>query len=875
MPLTVGDRFAGHFEVTGVLGAGGMGEVYRARDNRLNRDVALKLLPAAFAADADRLARFQREAELLASLNHPNIAQIYGIEEDDGVRALVLELVEGPTLEARIARGRLSPDEVLAIATQLADGLEAAHEAGVVHRDLKPANVKVQHDGTVKVLDFGLAKALEAAAPGEPHDPSTWSSAATGAGVIVGTAAYMSPEQARGRAVDRRTDIWAFGAVLFEMLTGRRAFEGDEVAGIFAEVLKAEPKWESLPGELAPAVSAVLRRCLEKEPFQRMRDIADVRMGLQGAFENAERRAAVASAGRASGWTRRVLELAGAAAVAGLCVWLLQPDTPRRPVRFAIQGGPGLGPFVEVAPDGGQLAYLEAGEGGSRVLVHALASGEARQVSATARAGTPLFWSPDSRFVAFADGRTLRRVDVATGAAEAVGDTPVFNGGTWNRDDVILFGGRDGIMQVAAAGGTPSALTAVDDTRGEFTHAAPWFLPDGRHFLYLRASLDSSTGGIYVGAVGLEPAAQESTRLLATERPAAYARSRDSTTGRLFFMQGSRLLAQPFDDTRLELAGEPTVVAEDVGSHDVRWRSFSVSGNGIIAWVDGGSAYAVSWLEGDGRELEAGRIDGLDDARHPRLSPDGGRLALVVAGDIWVFDLHGDRPAIRLTFDESSDAIGSPLWTPDGAAIVYEGDGSLYRVSADGGGPPEPIAAEGHLHAHDWSPDGDLIAVSISGESGDLVELSPPLAEAEPRPLVATAANEGTTAALSPDGLWLAYTSDATGRREIWVRPYPGPGAPARVSHDGGAEPRWARDGATLYYLRGRAMMGAKVETSNGFEFEAPVRLFGGDFRTFERPPSYDVAADGRFVTTRSESPPSISVLLNWPETFSSRSDGP
>ena len=873
MPLTVGDRFAGHFEVTGVLGAGGMGEVYRASDTRLNRDVALKLLPDAFAADADRLTRFQREAEVLASLNHPNVAQIYGIEEDGGVRALVLELVDGPTLEARIARGPVPPDEVLAIATQLADGLEAAHEAGVVHRDLKPANIKVQPDGTVKVLDFGLAKALEAATPGDRHGPSTWSSAGTGVGVVVGTAAYMSPEQARGRAVDRRTDVWAFGAVLFEMLTGRRAFEGEDAAGIFAEVLKAEPAWETLPGDVAPAVSAVLRRCLEKEPLQRMRDIADVRLGLHGAFDDAEGPAAGASAGRSSGWTRRVLELVGVAAVAGLGVWFLQPAAPRQPVQFAIQGASGLGPFAEMSPDGGQLAYLEAGEAGeSRILIHSLASGEARQVSDSARAGTPLFWSPDSRFVGFADGRTLRRVDVATGEAEPVSDTPVFNGGAWNGDDVILFGGRDGIMQVAAGGGTPAAVTAVDAARGEITHAAPWFLPDDRHFLYLRASLDSSTGGIYVGRLGVDPAEQDPTRLLATERPAVYAPSRGATTGRLFFMRGSRLLAQPFDDARLELAGDPTVVAEDVASYDVRWRSFSVSRTGVIAWRDAPSAYSVPWLDSDGR-VAAEPIGGLEDPRHPRLSPDGSRLALVVAGDIWAFDLHGDRPPNRLTFDESSDAIGSPLWTPDGEGIVYEGDGSLYRVSADGGSPPEPIGAPGHFHALAWSPDGKLIGVAISGESGDLVELSLSPA-AEPRALVRTTANEGTAAALSPDGRWLAYTSDATGRREIWVRGYPGPGAPVRVSHDGGVEPVWARDGRTLYYLDGRTMMAAAVSTSAGLDLEAPVRLFDGDFRVHERPPSYDVDADGRFVTTRSDAAPSISVLLNWPEALRSRGDG-
>ena len=876
MPLTPGDRFAGHFEVTGVLGAGGMGEVYRARDARLHRDVALKLLPDVFAADADRLARFQREAELLASLNHPNIAQIYGIEEDTGLRALVLELVEGSTLEARIARGPMPPDDVLAIATQLADGLEAAHEAGVIHRDLKPANVKVQHDGTVKVLDFGLAKAFDAArAPREPGDSSTLSSVDTQVGAIVGTAAYMSPEQARGRAVDRRTDIWAFGAVLFEMLTGRKAFAGADATSIFAEVIKAEPAWETLPGNVAPAISAVLRRCLEKEPFQRVRDIADVRMGLHGGFGDRKRPAAAASGGRAPGWTRRGLALAGVVALAGLGVWLLQPAAPRQPVRFAIQGAPGLGPFVELSPDGGQLAFLEAGEAGrSRLRLHALASGEAREVSDTARAGTPLFWSPDSRFVGFADGRTLRRVDVATGVVEPVCDTPVFNGGTWNGDDVILFGGRDGIMQVAASGGTPTPLTAVDDARGEFTHAAPWFLPDGRHFLYLRASLDSSTGGIYIATVGVEPAAQEPTRLLATERPAVYARSSDSPTGHLFFMQGSRLLAQPFDDARLELAGDPTVVAEDVGSYDVRWRSFSISRTGIIAWREAASAYSVLWLDSAGRELETERTRGLDDPRHPRLSPDGRRLALVVAGDIWVFDLDEGRPPIRLTFDESSDAIGSPLWTPDSEGIVYEGDGSLYRVSADGGSLSEPIGPAGHHHALAWSPDGDLIAVRIAGESGDLVEFSP-LPEAEPRALVQTPASEGAAAALSPDGGWLAYTSDATGRREIWLRRYPGSGAPVRVSHDGGVEPVWARDGRTLYYLDGRTMMAAAVETSAEFQLAAPVRLFEGDFRIYERPPSYDVAADGRFVTTRSDGDPSISVLLNWPEALRFRSDNP
>ncbi len=746
MPMNAGDRYAGHFDVTGPIGAGGMGEVYRARDTRLNRDVALKILPDAFAADPDRLARFQREAELLASLNHPSIAQIHGLEEDGGTRALVLELVDGPTLEERIARGPIPLDEALAIAAGIADALEAAHGAGVIHRDLKPANVKVRDDGAVKVLDFGLAKALESGpASGGPHDSPTMATAATQMGVIVGTAAYMSPEQARGRPVDRRADVWAFGAVVYEMLTGRKAFEGDDVTGILAEVIKSEPAWASLSADVPRAVSGVLRRCLAKDPGDRLRDIADVRLGLLGAFDDPDRPAAAPPPTAGPGRRRRAAELAVAAVLAAIVA--------------------GLGVRSLPAPE-----------------------------------------------------------------------PPV--------PDPVRF------------------TLPVTENAGPIAHASPRFLPDGRHFIYLRLSQEPDVNGLYVGTLDADPDAQDPTRLLATPRSVAYAPSPASAgAGHLLFMEDRRLLAQPFDDRRLQLAGSPTVVANDVGYLSF-WGSFSVSRTGSVAWRGDEAAGSVQWLEPTGDEWTPGAIPDLYAPRNPRLSPDGRRLALVVAGDIWVFDLEG-RPPIRLTFDDFTDA--SPLWTPDGARIVYEADGGLAWVSADGGGPPERLGPSGHFHAHAWSPAGDLIAVDVNASR--LVEFAP-REDAEPRPVAGGRDGEGFAAALSPDGEWLAYTSNATGQEEVWVRAYPGPAPPARLSPNGGIEPVWARDGRTLYYLEGRALMAVTVDTSAAFEFGAPVRLLEDGFRIYQQPPSYDVSADGRFVTLRSEAVPTISVLLNWPGLF-------
>ena len=782
-------------------------------------------------------------------------------------RALVLELVDGSTLEERIARGPLPADDALAIARQVADGLEAAHAAGVLHRDLKPANVKVRTDGTVKVLDFGLATALRPRARAAPHDVTTVETQ-TQAGILAGTPAYMSPEQVRGSEVDRRSDVWAFGTVVFEMLTGRKAFEGDGLQGTLAAVLESEPDWGRLPTDTPPAVLSVLRRCLAKDLRERLRDVGDASLGLRGAFEVPGVAAAEgASTGRAIGRTRRVAKLAGVVvlvSLAGAGVWTMRPalPAPPPPVQFTIPAPPRTGPFLQLSPDGRRLAFLAGDEAGRpRLWLHSFATGTARPVRGAGSVTTPMFWSPDSRSIAFARSGVLSRVKVASGVVDAVSDAAVLHGGSWNGDDVIVYGSRKGIVQVPAEGGLTVPVTTVDGARGEIVHAAPWFLPDDRHFLYLRVASDTSIGGIYIGTLGLEPSAQSPVRLVPTEMAAAYAPPSDpGATGHLVFMQGRRLLAQPFDHASLELAGDPVAVEEAVAGYEV-WGAFSVS-RGRIAWRAAGADGSVVWIEPSGGEAATEAIRGLEDPRYPRLSPDGRRLALVVGGDLWVFDLGG-RPPIKVTFDVVGE--GAPLWTPDGSRIVFEGDGSLHWVSADGGTPPEPIGPRGHFHAQAWSPSGDVIAIALSREGSRLVELSP-MSDAAPRVVVEAPAGAAVTgAALSPDGRWLAYVSDATGQEEIWVRPYTKPGVPRRLSPGGGTEPVWARDGGSLFFLDGRTMMAVTVEAKANVEFEAPVALFDSDHRAYQQPPSYDVAADGRFVTIRSEEAP-MSVVVNWPD---------
>jgi eukaryotic-like serine/threonine-protein kinase len=874
LPSFVG-RTLGSYEVQALLGAGGMGQVYRARDTKLNRDVALKILPRRFALDEERLARFRLEARMLASLNHPNIAQIYGVEEADGAYGLVLELVEGPTLADRIAHGPFRVSEALAIARQVVDALAAAHDRHVVHRDLKPANIKVRPDGTVKVLDFGLAKALAPEAIEVADDGQLPAATLTARGVILGTVPYMAPEQARGQASDARVDIWAFGATLYEMLTGRSPFAAENLADTVGAVLYREPQWDNVPGGLQP----LLRRCLEKDPARRPRTMADVRALLEDSQT---------SAGRSR---RRAIWLAAAATVSVMATaGLATVDFGERqpvvyPVRFKIPAPPQStfdGYFV-VSPDGRHVAFVAADAAGQRsIWVHSLESGESRPLPRVGDVSTSsIVWSADSRFIGFVDSdANLKTIAIAGGAAQTIFKVSLgWGGAAWNRDNLVVVGQRTGgLMRVAAGGGAPAPLTVLDASRQEIGHGGPRLLPDGRHFIYSRASSVRANTGLYLGSVDAAPADQPSQPLLVTESRPAYAPAADGRLGHLLLVRDGVLLAYPFDEGRLALAGEPVPIAEGVGAiqnGNLSIASVSASTNGVLTYRNTESYKGIpTWVDRNGRRLGDVVSEPLDAPAFPRMSPDGGRIALIVGGNLWVYHTDG-RPPIKLTFD--GDPM-RPLWTRDGQRIVYvdnRGGGQLRSVPADRVATPEVASPPGRYRPDGWAPDGSLLAAtySMSDMSGgtvtdvDIVKFTPNRA-ATPQPLVKTPAIEGGGGlALSPDGRWLAYTSNVTGRSEIWVQPFAGPGPPVRVSPNGGLEPRWAHGGEELYYVESSRMMAVGVSKGPAFDFGPPTVLFENRSWTtgiFY----YDVGADGRFLIIPSgpfffgTSP--INVVINW-----------
>src|ERR1700733_11600958 len=615
MALTAGNQL-GSYAVLSPLGAGGMGEVYRARDSKLGRDVALKVLPEAFARDVERMARFQREAKVLASLNHPNIASIYGLEDSGATHALVMELVEGPTLADRIKPGQIPIDEVLRIAKQITDALEYAHERGIVHRDLKPANVKVTSDDAVKVLDFGLAKAVQGEASEVDISSSpTMSRMATLAGVLLGTAAYMSPEQAKGKPVDRRADIWAFGCVLYEMLTGKMAFRGESVTDTLAAVIKEEPDLSQLPTATPLRVRDLLQRCLQKDPKQRLQAIGDARISLDEVLAGAPETSFGAAARPVKHWP---LWLASGVALAFMLAFSAlafvhfreKPPTPTQLTRFEIpvpekatlarQG------VFAVSPDGRQLAFFAGGSDGvQRLWVRPLDLIEARPLpSSESSSTTAFFWSPDSQYIAFDAGGTLKKINSFTGAAETLCDLPNDAiGGSWNRDGVIIFGQNPGgLMRVSANGGSASPLTNPNPSRRETYDDFPTFLPDRRHFIYLRHSEEPENSGVYIGSLDAKPEQQDSKRLLETQFGAGYVPSTDASPSQLLFIRDGTLMAQPFDANRLELVGEPVLVVERVGF----WRTagyFSASANGVLVYRTGGSRVSLSWFDRDGKVL--------------------------------------------------------------------------------------------------------------------------------------------------------------------------------------------------------------------------------------------------------------------------------
>ena len=853
MAFAPGTRLGG-YEILSLIGQGGMGEVYRATDTKLHRAVAVKVLPGEVAADADRLARFEREAQVLASLNHPNVAHIYGVEDSTGTPALVMELVEGPTLADRIAKGPIPLDEALPIAKQIAEALEAAHEQGIIHRDLKPANIKVRPDGTVKVLDFGLAKAFEPAGvtAGSATMSPTLSIHATQAGTILGTAAYMSPEQARGGQVDRRADLWAFGCVLYEMLTGRRAFNGDTISDTLASVLKTDVDWTALPAQIAPAVQRLLVLCLRKDAKLRLRDIGDARLLLDLSAATPAELVSVPKSRVASRLPWAAAALFGIAAG-----WLAVNRSPSaigsRSVRFQVPPpaqntySPA---FFALSPDARRLAFVAFGQDRHTYLwVRDIDALEPRRLIQTEGATSP-FWSPDGRRLGFYDPSDtgLKWIDPAGGARQLITGQGANRGQSWGPRGVVLFGGNV-IYKVSADRGDPVPVTALDAARRELFHARPFFLPDGKHFLYVRASDVPENSGIYVGSLDAAPDAQAGNRLMGGLLGAAYA------NGHIYFLRDSQLISQRFDPDRLEMSGQPEVLATDVGDNGNASGYFSVAATGALAYRQGIEDSQLTWYDPQGKSAEAvgaaSRTIGL------RASPNGNSIATVRYGpnaSLWIFD--ASRGAAS-RFTSNAGWNSSPVWSPDSQLIVFssrrEGPADLYLKLASGAQPERLLLHTGKpLQPFDWSPDGRHL---LYGEADDLWVLEGPEgAQPKATPFLRTAFHKAQ-ATFSPDGRFVAYTSDESRRDEVYVRPFPIAPGNARwtVSVDGGSQSRWSRDGKQLFFVsRAGVLTVVDVKLGATFQASAPQALFA-------LPPfpangagnwHWDQGSDGRFVVS-------------------------
>ena len=893
----------GCYSVTAKIGEGGMGEVYQARDTKLDRDVALKVLPEAFTSDPDRLARFEREAKVLASLNHPNIGSIYGLEEAEGVKALVLELIEGPTLADRIKQGPIPIDDALPIAKQIAEALEAAHEQGVIHRDLKPANIKVKDDGTVKVLDFGLAKAFQPDAGDASASMSptiSLTAAATQMGMVIGTAAYMAPEQAKGLPVDKRADIWAYGAVLFEMLTGKKLFDAGDVSEMLASVLVKDPDISRIGNDVPAHIRSVVRQCLVKDPKERLRDIGDVRLAMKGTCETAVATISEpAAAPTLQVWQRPVSVLGGiviVALVTGLAVWAMtRPEPIPEPdlVRFTI-----LPPDVAPLDVGGGLPELAISGDGSRIIYQSRTGGVTQitlrhfdqllgaPVRGTEGAGGP-FLSPDGESVGFTTGgsRTLFTVSTFGGPPQAL--TALrggFRGASWGTDDQIVFGAEGvGLSRMSAAGGEAEVLTVLDTEHGELSHTWPFIVP-GRDAVLFVASTGQplTTGQLAV----LDLATGDVTRLgLAGTSP------RYVSTGHLVYATADgSVRAVAFDATTLELIGNPVPIVEGVIVKENGGADFSVSDNGRLVYAlgDGGAQRTLVWVTPDGGEEP---VAGLapDEYRSVDISLDGSRLALDIgprgsARDVWTYDLARQIP-IPVTTEPGRDQ--SPLFTPDGQHVVFasdrDGNRLLYRQNADGTGTAELILADelsGDFIANAWSEDGDtLVAMRRRNGRNDLVLFS--MEEQSVTDVLLEAEFDETRADVSPDGRWIAYESNRSGQDAVYVERFPEFGDRHPISRGGGQQPVWSPDGRKLFYLGAGAnrLMAVPVTTGEEFSAGAPELLIEGPFFDEGGQAAYSAALDGRLVAIKrstefsaeSNASPQIHVVLNWHQELKAR----
>ncbi|HEX2455648.1 MAG TPA: protein kinase [Vicinamibacterales bacterium] len=893
MSLTTGTRL-NQYEVTAQLGAGGMGEVYCARDTRLQRNVAIKILPSLFATDAERLTRFEREAQVLASLNHPHIAQIYGVEESAGVLALVMELVDGPTLAELIAAaGGISVEDALDVATQISEALEAAHDQGIIHRDLKPANVKVRPDGVVKVLDFGLAKAMGvgamsgAAAEMIENSPTFTSPAVTQFGVILGTAAYMAPEQARGKIIDRRVDIWAFGCVLYEMLTGSRPFAGETVTDVLSAIVSREPDWNALPAGVPASVARLLRRCLEKDPRKRLRDIGEARLVLEtphASHEDASRSARDATIARSRGWAiPSLMAVALLTLASGYLVVTRarqQPSVPGTITRFDMYPPDASAaltlvfrPAVALSANGRTAAFVAAAGGIDRVYVRTRSDAVARVIPGSER-GTGPALSPDGKWVAFFAGGAIRKAPI-DGEAATIGTARDVRGISWS-DDGTLFLTADAaapLVSMPAAGGQQRPVTTL--AAGERTHRWPEVLPGGRSVLFTvgtMASPDSYDGG-NIDAVMVQTGERR-----VVIRGAAMARY--CGDGRLLYSKGGGLFSIAFDPDRLTTSGEPVqvipAVARDASTGAAH---FSCASDGTLAFVPGTSLSELRdlvWVDAPGQtelaKLPAGRHQEV------RISPDGRRAALLGGtsgnGDVWIYEFAAGT-FNRLTFTGTNAA---PTWSPDGLTVYYSSfdaartESTLMKKPADGSRDAVAVAKTPGRSYIAWVDPKETSAivdvVNPASDRGDILRVTFGTS-APPERLVGTPSNE-YAGAVSPGGNWLAYESDDTGRPEIYVRELEGSGVRWQVTSEGGEEPHWSSDGRQLFYRSANRLMAVPLEPGRTFRHGPPRGLFDGIYNTgIESGRSYDVnPVTGRFLLVRpADSGPSsraVRMVLNW-----------
>ncbi|MGI8784254.1 MAG: protein kinase domain-containing protein [Acidobacteriota bacterium] len=855
----------GHYEIIRLLGSGGMGEVYRATDTKLHRDVALKVLPEEFSRDADRMARLEREAQILASLNHPNIAAIHGLEESNGVRALAMELVEGPTLAERIAAGPIPIDEALTLAKQIAAALEYAHDRGIIHRDLKPANVKVTADGAVKVLDFGLAKVLEdeRAAVDATKSP-TLTLAATARGVILGTAAYMPPEQARGKPADKRSDIWAFGCVLYEMLAGTRAFQGETVSDILAAVLRADIDWRALPETTPASVHRLLRRCLDRDPKRRLQAVGEARIVLEDPLTGWDTAAIETATAPRPPWQRSLPWAVAATALAfALLAWSpwKKPPKPALPMRLSVQMGADVhlgsagGARVILSPDGERLAFVGRGTDQKwNIFVRPLDRLNATSLPGTQNARN-LFFSPNGQWIAFFAEGKLKKISVQGEGPVTLCNSVYDLGGSWGDDDTIVFTVHNlgGVYKVSSTGGTPEPLTTLDQKAGEITHRYPHLLPGSKAIIFTAHNSLGNFDDAMIVAQSLE------TGIRKTVVTGGYY-GRYAPSGHLVYIHEGALFAVPFDLGRLEITGQRAPVSENVAIDSASGAQFDISQTGTLVYLPHTVAAGVSlhWMD------QAGKMTPLLPARGnylgPRVSPDGKRLAVVIdtgsSADIWIYEWQQDR-LTRLTFDGGNHA---PIWTPDGGRIAFgsEKDGApnIYWRRADGAGDAQRLTESKNSQIpYSWHPDGKILAFfEMNPRTGGDIWMLPlkgdeqsGWAPGKPELFLGGPAVE-VRPVFSPDGRWVAYNSNESGKFEIYVRPFFGPGGKRQISMGGGVFPTWSPNGKELFYRTDDQRIWVCTYSASEHAFEAgrPRLWSQGQFTDRGVSPNFAIAPDGK-----------------------------